>query len=241
MRIAMLLSLAWTALACFAAESAYALEASRTAAPAEYHTRARAVVNEVLAQREFAELEGSSWAQHIWKPVVEFFRDIPKLFDHLPGWLGYLLLAWILLTLLAILIHLFYVISGMLGGRDAKRNMNAKTPRELHGVTDLDPDSVYAEARRRLTEQDWTGAVRYLYVAAILLLDRAGLLRLRESKTNRDYVLELAASPACRAPFESLTRCFENNIYGGRPANQAVCDEMTAQMEVLAHAQLPQS
>lgn len=241
MKTALLMLFGGTALALLAPQPAYARHVASTAAPDEYHARARTVVGEILSRREFAELEESTWARRIRDVIVDFFRSIPKLFDHMPRWLGYLLLAWMLLTLLAILAHLLYVISGMLGIRDVKRAAGAPSPRELHGVTDLDPDSVYAEALRRLGEQDWTEAVRYLYVAAILWLDRAGFVRLRESKTNRDYVRELAARPACRAPFENLTRCFENSIYGGRPADQAICNEMTAHMEALAHVQRPQS
>ena len=83
--------------------------------------------------------------------------------------------------------------------------------------------------------------MRYLYVTAILLLDRAGLVRIRPGKTNHDYVRELAPQTKCRAPFELLTRCFETSIYGRQPADRAICDKMTAQMGAFTDVQHTQS
>ncbi len=205
--------------------------------PGDYHARSRAVIEEVLAGREFAEPGGTSWADRVLDRLAGFFRRLPGILEGLPAWLGMLLIVWMVLALVAILIHILYVISGLVGDRKAARSdATSAAACDLYGVVDLDPESVHAEAHRRLEQRDWNGAVRFLYVAAILRLDRAGIVRLRQSKTNHDYVCELAARPDCRAPFEVLTRCFETSFYGKRAANEAVCFEMTAQMDALTHA-----
>jgi hypothetical protein len=205
MRRSAALSFLCMTLAFGAAPSTRAALATGAPPLGDYHARSRAVIEEVLAAREFAEADGTSWADGVWERIAGFFRGLLDRVDQLPAWLGTL---------------------------DAAG--------ELYGVRDLDPDRVYAEAHRRLAQGDWSGAVRFLYVAAILRLDRVGFVRLRQSKTNHDYVRELAARPDCRGPFEVLTRCFETTVYGGRAADEAACREMTAQMDTLAHAQRPE-
>jgi hypothetical protein len=82
---------------------------------------------------------------------------------------------------------------------------------------------------------DWSAATRYLYVAAILWLDRQGSVAFRRSKTNRDYLQELRAQDRLRGLFVRLTGSFEPVAYGGRPATMATGHDMAAALEGLIH------
>jgi Domain of unknown function (DUF4129) len=209
-----------------------------TDAHSDYHARARTAVAEVLSSEEFAERDQTTWLSRASSWVLETLSELPKLLGMLPSWLGVVLLIWMLLTLLAILVHLAYVVTGLIRGRDSSHSAaNNAAAVELFGTRDMDADTAYAEARRRLAERDWTEAVRFFYVASILLLDRAGFVRLRQGKTNHDYLHELASEPKYRAPFEVLTRCFESSVYGHRPADESMCGQMAEQVDALTDAQ----
>ena len=154
----------------------------------------------MLATREFADLHSDPYA--VWRRISEWVgglfeglaRALGNLHDSIP-WLYWTLVSWMVLTLVAILAHLIYTLVTLIGG--AKRGDLAvqgrqKISGELLGIQDLDFDKVYAEARRLLAASDWIAATRYFYVAAILWLDREGAIVFKRSKTNADYVAELA-------------------------------------------------
>ena len=103
------------------------------------------------------------------------------------------------------------------------------------GIRDLDFDAVYAEARRLLAAGDWAAATRYLYVAAILWLDRQGCIAFRLSKTNRDYLQELRPAAQQQGLFCRLTGCFEPIVYGGQAATKSTTDDMASNVEGLFH------
>ena len=109
-----------------------------------------------------------------------------------------------LLTLAAILGHLIYVLVKLVGaplqGSGGGRSAGGR-PQDLLGIRDLDFDAVYAQAGRLVGAGDWAAATRYLYVAAILWLDRQGRIAFRSSKTNRDYLQELQPAAQQRSCF----------------------------------------
>ena len=126
-----------------------------------------------------------------------------------------------LLTLAAILAHLIYTLVMLLRGTSSPLRSNPKGGRiagELLGIKDLDFDTVLAEARRLLAAGDWPAATRYFYVAAILWLDRQGWIVFKKSKTNRDYIDELASRARIQGSFRRLTADFEPIVYGGLAA-----------------------
>lgn len=195
-----------------------------------YHAQMRETVGRILASREFAPraAQQRSW----WRRFADW---LAQRMDGVRSWLGNLstgwfwaLLIWLLLALLAILAHLIYTIvklfgGGAAGGRAGDRRL-ASTARLT--TRELGFEAAFASAQERFRAGDWSAAIRNLYVAAILWLDRRGVIRYEESKTNRDYVLELAADPRRQSRFRALTDRFELTVYGGRPADARVCGEM---------------
>jgi hypothetical protein len=155
----------------------------------------------------------------------------------LPEWLRRLIVVWMVLALVAILVYNLYLL--VIALRGAGRSSPAGGRRRAHpgqllGVPELDFDAIYAEARRLLAAGDWLAATKYLYVAALLWLDRRGAIAFRLSKTNRDYLGELAAG-GLQAPFRRLTLCFEPIVYGGQSATMAATEEMARTVEGLLH------
>jgi hypothetical protein len=164
-----------------------------------FRDRARSAVRDVLAKREFADLHSDPYAA--WRRFFEWigglFKRLADAINNLPQWLYWTVVSWMVLTLLAILAHLIYTLVTLLRGtKRADRNSydRDRISGELLGIQDLDFDKVYAEAKRLLAAGEWTAATRYFYVAAILWLDREGAIVFKRSKTNADYIAELARS-----------------------------------------------
>ncbi|MCK4659114.1 MAG: DUF4129 domain-containing protein, partial [Phycisphaerae bacterium] len=216
---------------------------SRTDALSPYHQRARGTVSEVLSRREFADLtKEHSWWPDFVKWVGGLFEGIGEVLRSLPLGLLWVIVVLMVLTLLAILGHAVYVLYGLLGARSVRRasRRGKELAGEVLGISDLDFDSVYQQARRHLAEGDWLAATRHLYVAAILLLDRRGWVAFRGCKTNRDYLLELAGRPACQTGFRRLTGSFESVVYGNASPSDTSCQEMISFVEGLGdEANLP--
>jgi hypothetical protein len=228
-----------------------------------YRERARSAVRDVLAKREFANLHSdpnAGWRQILaW--LESLIRAVGKVVRSMPEWLFWMVLTWMVLTLLAILGHLVYTLVMLLRGTSlpgGSRGKRDKISGELLGIKDLDFDSVYAEARRLLAAGDWSAATRYFYVAAILWLDRQGWIVFKRSKTNRDYVAELArgagvpalAGFSAQPPpkggtpahatgreqgFRRLTELFEPIVYGGREPTNCTMNDISTTLEELLH------
>ncbi len=61
---------------------------------------------------------------------------------------------------------------------------------------------------------NYRSAVRYLYLSALLLLDERGLLRYDRSRTNREYLRSVSASPALVSPLRAVIEIFDRVWYG---------------------------
>jgi hypothetical protein len=207
---------------------------------AAYRQIARSAIQEVLARREFADLHADPYA--FWRMIGDwidrFFERVDGFLKGLPPWLFWIVFVWMVLTLLAILGHLIYTLVMLLRGISSPLRSNPQSGRiagELLGIKDLDFDTVLAEARRLLAAGDWPAATRYFYVAAILWLDRQGWIAFKKSKTNRDYIDELASRSRIQGSFRRLTADFEPIVYGGRTPESSTIHDIATTVESLLH------
>lgn len=225
-------------------DAAEGASAPRHAQPGSYQREAREAVEEVLARREFAHLHADPHGG--FRAFLEWLRDAWRrtgaALDSLPRWAFWLIVAWMVLTLVAIVAHLVYTLVMLLRGssRAALRRGTAERHQgELFGVRDLEFESVYERARDLLAEGNWGEAVRYLYVAAILWLDRTGRIAFRLSKTNWDYLRELRSDPQRHAQFRRLTERFEATVYGAERPSGDQCQTVASVVEGLVHEVAP--
>jgi hypothetical protein len=209
---------------------------SRQASDAEQVRRA---VDDVLSRREFADLsvDESVWLKRLSVWLGSLLGKVGDLANRFP-WLIWIVVAWLVLTLLAILVNLIWTLYVWLkpsGGvlAPARQPVGAGL---LHGVRALQFDDVYRRSRELLEQRDYAAAVRHLYVAAILWLDRQGQIAFATAKTNRDYQLELTGKPAYQQQFAQLTERFETIAYGSAAATMSDCREMTSVLEALQHS-----
>jgi hypothetical protein len=239
--LALALAFGWSGAPAQGSPRAQAQPGTHSIAPgAADPSHTRAAIAEVLARPEFADLRTDP--DSLWRRVIEWLGSLWKrdssAIGHLPEWLLWLIVGWIVLTLLAILAHLMYSLWQLLSGLSRPSSSGPRALRhegELLGIRNLDFETVHAEARRRLAAGDWLAATRYYYVAAILGLDRQGAIEFRPSKTNRDYFGELRARARLQGPFGRLTERFESIIYAGRAATASTSCDMAETVESLLH------
>lgn len=201
------------------------------AAPAARRAAVRETAREVLSRAEFAQsaAEQPGW----WKAFLEWLRDllggVGRAARSLPEWVFWLIVVWMVLALVAALVHMLWTLYQLLapGGAGAATG-NERLRGEILGIRDLDFDGVLAQGRALLEQGRFADAVRHFYVAAILELERHGALAPTPAKTNRDYVRELAAAPRWQPSFQELTSRYERSAYSGQPTDRAQCDAMLA-------------
>lgn len=205
-------------------------------APPAARELVRSKVAEILSRAEFAPRQDSrgllarlaDWLGWVIRGLVDALSDLPR-------WVVWLILIWMVLTLLAIAGHLIYVVfSASRGVRPAPGPGRGSSPgaSSRAGVQAIDFDDAYRSAEARLAGGDWLGATRYLYVAAILWLDRTGGVRFRKGKSNHDYAAELRGRPEL-APFLEMTRQFEYAVYGRRSPGVDSCAQMREMLDRL--------
>jgi hypothetical protein len=201
----------------------------------EEGVRAREAAAEVLAQPEFRRVHDDSrswteWMMDKLKSMAAWLHD--RLWE-LPVWLSWLIIVWMLLTLVAILAHIVYIIISQFGTGSGRRPGRRAAQGRVYGVRKESFEAVLAKARMHFEAGRWAAAVRYFYVAAILWLDRHGKVHFRESKTNHDYIRELAPHADAQQRFRTLTQSFDVTVYGGQAPTENTCQAMVATLESL--------
>ena len=213
--------------------------AARAQPAPERHDRSREVVREVLAGRDFAHLqreEKLSLMQRLRLGLISAVRWIGDFFESMPRWLWWTVLIWMVLTLLAIVGHLVYTLVTAISPRALRatgQGEGGSFSERWLGERDLDYEELYERARQLLGKGDLTEAVRYLFVAGLMLLQRRGWVRFHRSKTDGDYLRELTPHPRIREALTDLTRTFEATAYGGAAATQEQVRAMSAIVEGL--------
>lgn len=117
------------------------------------------------------------------------------------------------------------VVSANLGRRRA-RLIEEHLRRERQAARGLDPTDLERQAARAEADGDYATAMRLLFQASLLRLDRQGLIELHPGSTS-GLLTDTLHSPN----FERVARRFDEVVYGGRPAgpeDPAMVREMSA-------------
>lgn len=201
----------------------------------EDRRQVREAVAEVLAQPEFRRVrdDSRSWAEWLAEHLNAALLWLRDRLWGLPGWLSWFIVIWMVLTVVAILAHLVFVLASQFGVGGSRQTGHRRDEGRICGIQNPDFDAVFAEAQRQLEARHWAAAVRYLYVAAILWLDQRGMVRFRAAKTNRDYLNELTTHAGAQQHFRVMTSTFDRVVYGGAAPSESTCRTMAATLESL--------
>ncbi len=156
------------------------------------------------------------------RPVVDPFRDLwSRIRGNTLAELG----------VVAVVFAAAVWISVRLVGRRSPQSVHRSRPLRADGDA-LDPDELERQAAAAERAGDLDRAVRLRFVAGVLRLDDAGVIRYRSSLTTGQLRAALGSGS-----FAELAAAFDEIVYGGRPAEEA--DVRTARAQwprVLAEA-----
>ncbi|MGL4462520.1 MAG: DUF4129 domain-containing protein [Planctomycetia bacterium] len=151
--------------------------------------------------------------------------------------LVYVLIGVVLAFLIVTLLRSF----DFMKGRSTK-SMDPPSPVEAPRVEALPMrarpvDDLLTEAERLYAAGDLAEAVVYLYAHQLMSLDKAGAVRLKPGKTNRDYLRETQRSAAAVAPILKTTiRLFEDSFFGGLPVERTAFEGVWSRRQSFAAA-----
>lgn len=153
---------------------------------------------------------GTPWWERVveyltraWVVFVEWLTRISELVG------GPLVMASIVATVLGVTI---VVVTANLGRRRARR-IDERIRHEHEASRGLNPADLERQASDAQSRGDYAHAMRFLFQAALIRLDRAGLIDLRPGTTS-GTVADALESPQ----FTSVVQRFDAVVYGGRPA-----------------------
>jgi hypothetical protein len=174
---------------------------------------ARQTLEGILARREFARHQTSTWGTELRQRVLDWIRRLLEGLGGAPvsGRAFALTFAW--LAALAAVAGLASWLARELRGPGRLVRFRIGPPDPARSSSREWGLRAIAAARAGQTRE----AVRCAYRSAIRRLEEEGAWRLDESRTPREYARLLEAGDSRAAPFRSLSRQFENVLYGDRP------------------------
>jgi hypothetical protein len=164
----------------------------------------------------------------------------PRLSQRVKEIILWVVLAWCLLTLLAILTHLGWTIWLLV--RPQRSSAGAALPAGSESYENASFEQLWEHAAELARAGSFRAATGVLLVALLRRLDTLKVLHFHKSKTNGEYLREYPSRHAGRHPFAQFVAAFERSIYGGSEVAGPTYDTMsTLAKQVLSDAsQKPQ-
>lgn len=178
----------------------------------------RESLERVLASPDYDSGEGRAAKESIVQWLVRKLKELL----HSLGGLGEAAPAvfWTVMILLLGLLAAIFLHGAVVLGRALKASRAGGRLRELPVAGPGDPRELLERARAAAREGRREEALRLSHRAALLGLDRRGVLRFQESLTNGDYRRQLRAQPREGEAFDALVRLHEPACFGRRPPGE---------------------
>lgn len=155
------------------------------------------------------------------------------------GWVRVLLwiiVAWCVVALVAILGHLVWTLATLWRSRVPRSGLHTQRFRPDAGRS-LSSVDLRSEMLRLAQRGAFREAIGLMTVGLLRRLDDAGVLRFHESKTNGDYVFEYPWQRPGRDDFRRFVLSVDGVIYGGAPCGEETYGQLlTLQEEIVGHA-----
>jgi len=156
----------------------------------------------------------------LWEFILRILRAIRSFFSGvaeigplagLPDWLRYVLMGVLIVALALISAHIVAGLRSLLTERQSRRSSDEPDLRRA------DPDELLQRADGAFRQGRHDVAVRLLYLAVLLRLDRLGLLPHDPARTNWENLYALGeTAEETREAMTRLTREVDGWVYGGR-------------------------
>jgi len=191
-----------------------AIEA-QTAVPSndlQFLREAKSSLNSILERREYRQSIVQNWLMLISEAISNAVNKVFGAVAVRP--VGYVLGALVLLVFVACVVKLVLRFVNNTSRPPDKRSEEPNVERKKRQES---IESLIRTAESEAAQGRYRESLRNVYLATLLLLDRAGLITFTESTTNWEYIHALRgrASSAQIELFRDLTSLFDVSIYGG--------------------------
>lgn len=196
--------------------------------------RSKNALRDVLSRREYQ----TSTKEQLWQKIIGFlYRHLENL--HVPDKVTNAF-SWVLLAIIAVALVIALVwivwrivyVANMGDSDEARRGQAVVAP----GV--ISQSEILEMAERAADEGRYNEAFRGIYLAAILALDRAKLVKYVDGATNWEYLSALNAGQNQDAVkvFKPMTMSFDKLIYGKRQVSERDFGECAERYRMLEGA-----
>lgn len=205
--------------------------------PTDFGPTDLAPLPEILARPEF------QWPVEAPNPIQEFIQGVMRrIFQAIQDFLAWLfpdfdgtvylpmnliitVVGGVLLTLI-----FFYILHGTWG------NLIAEAENATNGEGESAPltaDAARQRARELSQAGDHRTAIRYLYLASLLLLEERGLLRYDRTLTNRETLRSVQNRPDLATPLQEVVETFDRVWYGYQDVDAPTFEHYAEKVEEL--------
>lgn len=187
-------------------------------------------LRELLNRPPFVQATERTWWQNLLLQILDF---IERLFTNTTRGVFDLRDLLILAAVLVVIAVLFYFI------RNLRRNLVSEEilPTALMEQEARTPGEAFDSAQRYINAGDLRSAVRQLYLATLLLLDRHGRIKYDPTLTNREYLHQAQNDPRTTAALQPIVETFDRTWYGFEPISARDFDEYRQRVENIKNLQ----
>jgi hypothetical protein len=189
-------------------------------APVAAHMQERAVLQQVLAEREFRGLQQTSVRDSMLEKVGNFLNRLFESaanFKARSAWVGRVLVWGFILGVCVALVYSLLRIE-----RRWRAQLTEESERPAPGAASARDWQLWLEdARKAAAAGLWREAIHFVYWAAISRLESRRLWPADRARTPREYLALVALEDPRKPGLSQLTGTFERFWYGGRPAGES--------------------
>jgi hypothetical protein len=188
----------------------------------------RALLNGILARREFQDIHGPTWLDRLKQRVLELFvKLLGRVFQSssIPTIGNAIVYGLVVLALLAVAYWMYRTIRSHTGVETILPHSSPISSKEWRLWMN--------DARLAADRANWRDAIHLGYWCGISFLEGQGLWRPDTARTPREYLRLMPTASEHRQTLSSLTRTFELVWYGTQEADANAFFETLAQLEKL--------
>ena len=190
-------------------------------APAADHLKERAVMREVLAEKEFRSLQEQTVKDSVLEKFARWLNHIfatAGLLKARSAWIGRVIVWGFILGVCVALVYSLIRLERRWRVRLTPDDAGMPPP----GAPSARDWQLWLEdARRSAANGRWRDAIHFLYWAAISRLESRRLWPADRARTPREYLALMAPEDPRRSGLTQLTGTFERFWYGGRQAAES--------------------
>jgi hypothetical protein len=189
----------------------------------------------IMADPQFA--SHKTFGQWIREKIRKWEGPDSRLPKGIGAFLMWAIIAWCLLTLLAIFIHLLWTIWTLV--------RRPKSPGIAVGADGsilyerLSFEQLWDKSRELAQRGAYRDAAGVLLLALLRRLDASRVLRFHASKTNGEYLREYPGQTPGRPQFAEFVDAFERSVYGGVEVPKQTYETMNSLAERVANDAVP--